>query len=93
MSTQDLEHTPGPWEADGFEVYAFEECEYHPVADCTPTKSCREKYIGEANARLVSAAPDMLEALILCIYGDIEDTVDHLLKAKAAIAKATGGAK
>lgn len=43
-----------------------------------------------ANARLVAAAPDLLEALEFVIRG-VPDTWEGVQKARAAIAKATGG--
>lgn len=49
----------------------------------------------EANARLVAAAPDLLEALeeiVSAADGDGWKPLDaNLIKARAAIAKATGG--
>ncbi len=43
-----------------------------------------------ANARLIAAAPDLLEALEFVIRG-VPDTWEGAQKARAAIAKATGG--
>jgi hypothetical protein len=99
MSTQ---HTPGPWKfgskadskfykrnisgADGYHVAAV---------------SSRNEHEVDANARLIAAAPDLLEALELCqsnissllasahpkVYGE------WLTVVSAAIAKATGEPK
>jgi hypothetical protein len=47
----------------------------------------------EANARLIAAAPDLLEALSLLVAGienSVSPTFIPLAKASAAIAKATG---
>jgi hypothetical protein len=55
--------TPGPWEADELDVFAPSDCPYHPVADCTSNSSCRDYDTDEANARLIAAAPELLEAL------------------------------
>lgn len=46
----------------------------------------------EANARLIAAAPELLEALqIICFFEDISSTQREI--AEAAIAKATGETK
>ena len=57
------EHTPGPWIVVGHKVYAPEDCEHHPVADCTTNHTCREEWEVEANAKLIAAAPTLLNAL------------------------------
>ena len=48
-----IEHTPGPWEAQERAVY---QVDGFGLAYCEGNK-------GEANACLMAAAPDMLEAL------------------------------
>jgi hypothetical protein len=50
------------------------------------------KIAGEANARLIAAAPDLLEACKAMIdyYGSASANVEALTAARAAIAKATG---
>lgn len=47
-----------------------------------------------ANARLIAAAPELLEALsgFLAEFGDKTDNNANVRKARAAIAKATGAA-
>lgn len=51
-------------------------------------------YCGEANARLIAAAPELLEALegFVSVYGvdDVPRWMQVRDKARAAIAKATG---
>ncbi len=76
-------HTPGPWRVTGPNVRAGHAllaivCD-HWADEKTPEP---EK---EANARLIAAAPDLLDALK-------EITLEHGMteKARAAIAKATG---
>lgn len=96
-----LKHTPGPWSVfaeegetvrpgidsesqeeggAGFSIIMYgdaeDECGIHGRTD--------EE--AEANARLVAAAPDMLEALRLCVQLQDLGAVDA---ARAAIAKAT----
>lgn len=94
------QHTPGPWAyivPDGHvvrhpQIYS----DFGPVANAT--------WLGEnkldqlkANARLIAAAPDLLEALgeiVSAADGDGWSQLDaDLRKARAAIAKATGGLK
>ena len=95
MNTQ---HTPGPWavvaswedymvEAPNKEEIIFQDGPYQ-----TPS-------IKEANARLIAAAPDLLEALLECLQHLERDDqhidalgwkMPHYTKACDAIAKATG---
>jgi hypothetical protein len=80
-------HTPGPWTVAG------ESGDYFPtLADYSPIPAT------EKNARLMAAAPDMLNALLdlVALLPDPELDADevqreYVLAAKAAIAKATGG--
>jgi len=87
-------HTPGPWHIvedrvpASLEVFAGKTA----IAECwrradVPTE--------KANARLISAAPDLLEALkkmVECSHtGNVYLCADASQKAYAAIAKATGG--
>ena len=92
-------HTPGPWflgekvqgkhtvtdlrrirsEREGMEHGAV--CEVYGIADGSEA---------HANARLIAAAPDLLEALAFVIRG-VPDTWEGVQKARASIAKATGG--
>jgi hypothetical protein len=113
MSAQ---HTPGPWAVetpmgesapwivqDGKQAY-----EWEPIAtlgDCTeddlPKRSKAQKTI-EANARLIAAAPELLEALedllrIAALWEILDrgknidlDSSDAARAARAAIAKARG---
>ena len=93
MTTQ---HTPGPWavspdhifrnQADIFEIHwsTIGEC----IAECVH---------GEANARLIAAAPELLEALQhirRCIpfggFAQIHHDSSTCEQIDAAIAKATG---
>lgn len=85
MSAQ---HTPGPWTfgytgASGYCIYG--------AGQHIAISILYKKDGGEANARLIAAAPELLEALRLCAgfaeaYGQPE-TRDQV---RAAIAKATG---
>ena len=97
-------HTPGPWWLDhGDDVNLFNHvgisAETHELLaqvvwrldDDKSTPEC------EANARLIAAAPDLLEALETALYGWQREfeylakrTPEWVTKARAAIAKATG---
>jgi hypothetical protein len=86
-------HTPAPWgieiAADGLNKWVG--CSRYSVA--TIAQLPNQVNIGEAdaNARLIAAAPDLLEALIACLECEFcvaEKAVIH--QARAAIAKATG---
>ncbi len=96
MSAQ---HTPGPWsatEASGHVVDAGGA----PVAVTAGLANGPWATEYRANARLIAAAPDLLEALI-AITNQLErigDTREHkdgafIRDARAAIAKATGSAE
>lgn len=84
-------HTPGPWRNDhGIEIAAGEKsiCGMRfPFAD-DPEMA--------ANARLISAAPELLEALEGLLsdrYLSDPINADRMAGARAAIQKATGGAQ
>lgn len=84
--------TPGPWRAKrteysagNWDILAFVGRE-HPICQT----SC---YDAEANARLIAAAPDLLEALRALVYfHDTDDTpaFDIWAKARQQIALAGG---
>jgi hypothetical protein len=89
-------HTPGPWQHGanyGACVYVFDENRSYNIATLGPTPvmggSC------EANARLIAAAPELLEALKEMMHyrswaGDWWQVEHAKNMARAAIAKATG---
>ena len=89
-------HTPGPWHTkrDGFSAVYVEARIgggwVQEVAACGPTEKGSEQQ--EANARLIAAAPELLEALQDCL-GQIAAGPDGqrvYFAAKKVIAKATG---
>jgi len=109
-------HTPGPWEAradyrgdllDGVTLCFWEVVRPDP-RDTGPDDPNRDMICdmgahpdGEANARLIAAAPELLESLTLLVdavtngknwpsYAAILDM--RLYEARAAIAKATAAA-
>jgi hypothetical protein len=94
-----MKHTPGPWIAVGTYVE-------HPNDKKADICTCDTALIGQghlgrsyeeecANARLIAAAPELLEALQGML---VEKPIDEILvyaktakeKARAAIARATG---
>ena len=86
-------HTPGPWKADGVNVFA--EADWHgtPVA----AVSVVGKPAHKANARLIAAGPELLKACEFAVlalkdhiqYDDGESLErDAFNAAQAAIAKA-----
>ena len=100
---KEMKHTPGPWFENGVTVMTgttdSDQCGYSLAHVLNPYKGvvgARDRV--EANARLMAAAPELLEALqdvtkmlehMLVISGDPEPgSIGH--KARAAIAKAIG---
>jgi hypothetical protein len=88
------QHTPGPWEIDqairhGFTVYSQQAGFIVGYMDEEGRYGAVES---EANARLIAAAPDLLEALeeLLVQREGHYSTQTAWDKARAAIAKARG---
>lgn len=93
----EAKHTPGPWahiNPDGFTVR-------HPQVYSDTGPVCNATWLGDgridelrANARLISAAPEMLDALqeiVAAADGSGLAQLDATLAdARSAIAKATG---
>ncbi len=98
-----MSHTLGPWEitkqnGDGLAEY---EGLVGIAGPPQTTKAGKEitlyvcQYVEPKNARLIAAAPDLLEALQRIVSDDKEYPLidyDLIVQANAAIAKATGGA-
>lgn len=91
-----MAHTPGPWFVDEHgvsskavlgiaRVYHAATREEWSGSDFATSSHC------EANARLMAAAPELLEALELMFDENISGAFSEK-KARAAIAKATGDA-
>lgn len=94
-----MKHTPGPWTADGFTVEA--DCNGIVVAEVRgPDHRARGKERMEdfeycrGNARLIAAAPELLDALCTVILehdaGGV--TLATMSEAREVIAKATEAA-
>lgn len=97
-------HTPGPWHVGGKLDAIVYAPDGYAVAGCQTYHGLRDEQSTTANARLIAAAPCLIEALRECIT---EDNAARLQTgsaaalfrrlqaindtARAAIAKATGG--
>jgi hypothetical protein len=88
------EYTPGPWVVGGATGLRNQVS----IDPCVATAYGAGKEV-EANARLMAAAPDLLEALQDLFDADMEhvlmgdgkdDQVEAIAKARAAVAKALG---
>jgi hypothetical protein len=91
-----VKHTPGPWQIEGRyegDLGALYLSTMHPmpIFELQPLVGSRDVHL--ANARLIAAAPDLLEALmeLRFVGNDMEKRRKARAKADAAIDKATGG--
>jgi hypothetical protein len=92
-----MTYTPGPWKACpprfGHQFVRQDPKDWDGMGYqhiCTLPQSNKGTHYGEmfeANARLIAAAPDLLETLKHCVI----ERSEWLEEARAAIAKATGG--
>ena len=95
------QHTPGPWKvkAGTNAVLAGRKqiCSHVNAASALPVNMLEDQEIAQANARLIAAAPDLLEALkgVLKVERGSSGRIIlegwHEEAIRAAIAKATGG--
>ena len=101
-------HTPGPWAlsinegwtTNPFSVTVRRRGVHQTTLANIPHRATVSPQEQEANARMIAAAPDLLEALTwvtrcACMPGPAGTTVyaigdEHMAKARAAIAQATG---
>jgi hypothetical protein len=98
-----MSHTPAPWKIE--DKFNLSNIGYRAILDSDGYTICNPSPMGEANARLIAAAPDLLDALLTALpfVEDHEDSriykggaVAHTIKIiRAAIDKATneGNAK
>jgi hypothetical protein len=97
-SVQSVVHTPGPWKR--YEGYGVD-FRRPVITDAIPDRDgkCVANCIcyvattngdWDANAKLIAAAPDLLEALIYMRRTMYSDASEESIKADAAIAKALG---
>lgn len=95
----ETKHTPGPW------LYNDTTAQVHPPHSATIAEVCNHDLNREANARLIAAAPELLEACVamaewvdahgeIVFVGGGRGVVNPMnnarLLSRAAIAKATG---
>ena len=82
-------HTQGTWNTDGLAVVGDDP--YLEICICTSDTDI-PKHEAEANASLIAAAPDLLEALkeMYRVCNMSSDDSPHRTKARLAIAKAQG---
>jgi len=100
-------HTPGPWKLNSYKeklrgsvvLTRYKILAFNMGPDKSPQVICELAYKwAEPDARLIAAAPEMLEALqALYVEGfmnmPFEEQHKRWMLAQAAIAKATGGAE
>ena len=87
-------HTPGPWKLDDDDAVIGITDDGGNIVCLGPEGWEKSMARWEANARLIAAAPELLEAL-QSIVGELDEGEvwgSSITKAKAAIAKATGEA-
>lgn len=87
----ETKHTPGPWKVDSEYPERITDSNNDGIADCVDWFSYKTWEEKEENAKLISAAPELLEALIAALpyvkHSGLKVTVE---KVEAAIEKATG---
>ncbi|RUJ61429.1 hypothetical protein IPC331_07620 [Pseudomonas aeruginosa] len=83
-------YTPGPWEQRNNRVFSGGKCICSNVNAASPTTQniADDVAMSIANAKLIAAAPELLEALVALV--ECKQTTPELWEAaRAAIAKAT----
>lgn len=91
-------HTEGPWSVDGsgdgiLHLHNDEDGNYTRIAKIENWLFCHNYEVAQANARLISAAPDLLDALkLVCTMYERTTGLPAPSQAQRAIAKAEGGA-
>ena len=93
-------HTPGPWywshdykTCDGRATWSLIGSDGYGILSCDGEENSPQGLNDGANARLIAAAPELLEALkaVLANSLDSKGLADAHKQARDAIAKATGG--
>ncbi|MCV0108782.1 hypothetical protein KUC42_08570 [Pseudomonas aeruginosa] len=86
-------HTPGPWVSRNNMVFGGKKCICSNVNAASPTPQNIEEDVAMsiANARLIAAAPELLDALVnlLPLISPLKAESQQVADASAAIAKAT----
>jgi len=97
-----MKFTPGPWEINGQMIWNPQEkvgnIAHVYCKGVSENKLFDIDEMGQANARLIAAAPDLLEALkryinipVIPDMGSEKDLIDTINMSLAAIAAAEGG--
>ena len=85
-------HTPGPWHVERHTDYDKDIIIIEPR--CMIDNDDVDQAEAEANARLIAAAPDLLESLVLLVNASHAEAAEEWERlhdlARTAIAKATG---
>ncbi|WP_124123816.1 hypothetical protein [Pseudomonas aeruginosa] len=86
-------YTPGPWEQRNNRVFSGGKCICSNVNAASPTTQniAEDVAMSIANARLMAAAPELLDALVnlLPLISPLKAESQQVADASAAIAKAT----
>ncbi|EPB8981592.1 hypothetical protein [Pseudomonas aeruginosa] len=86
-------HTPGPWVSRNNMVFGGKKCICSNVnaASPTPQNIAEDVAMSIANARVMAAAPELLDALVnlLPLISPLKAESQQVADASAAIAKAT----
>jgi hypothetical protein len=92
---KNMKHTRGNWEVKGLKVQILPNDPMNTITICQVFGSPTERE-NMANAKLIAAAPDLLEALNMMTslvrikYGNLDkDVYKEIQKAEAALTKAT----
>jgi len=85
-------HDPGPWTFDGRFVGSGHA--KANICECRDHSGCwTDSSEAVANARLISAAPELLDALRALLHSSgVDERASAQMQSHAAINKATGGA-
>ena len=86
-----MKHTPGPWEASGDSIYRAGRIGV--IADRVAYCHCGEYLREVADARLIAAAPDLLEALEAALAYLVMAGTDHAEPTRATIREAIAKAR
>lgn len=84
MTTTNAKHTPGPW-------HKLPARTLINIKGPKGEQICQIPIRDKANAHLIAAAPELLEALQAIVMAPYGVALGDLEKAKIAITKATGG--
>ena len=95
MNPAPRQHTPGPWMASQAFFFGHDSLQITGTNGDTSPFLCRlvdDTPDYTANARLIAAAPELLEVAHLILAEDLLDFLpeEYVSRVRAAIAKATG---